>query len=408
MNLMERLSSDQRGQSTGITATPMFVHPVFAVLALAGLALTPNAVNATDYGGYDIEADPNFVDRPVFTKHDPIPGTREDWDTISGTNNAGYSVTITFSGPKFLTSSFKIGDGEDYEHYLPYNDCPFEDNNEFTICITKTSSRRSAGDVADCVLADPIPPPRCEIASSALGNRYLSAVCSAVFGSDEVIRVRFTVLDGFPVPGQDFRYVGAPTPAPEEDAANPGETFNAAPLSCVPVFRDWSSDSTIAIYGAEIMPGSEYQVQRANSSCASGNLGDEACWSTPITLTTGKYGDVWPLFDAPGNPPQPDFNDIAAVVQKFLASPGAPTKAMCQLQPNVVFPMRQIDFRDVAADVQAFLGVPYASGYDGPCDCPPSVICGATVCSADLHCVGFGDGLCADGFCTDKCGRCTP
>ena len=68
--------------------------------------------------------------------------------------------------------------------------------------------------------------------------------------------------------------------------------------------------------------------------------------------TTGKWGDAAPLFDGddPGAP-QPDFNDVAAVVQKFVAT--------------------------------AFADMP---GMTGPCACPSSVTCGAMVCVSDLVC----------------------
>ena len=159
------------------------------------------------------------------------------------------------------------------------------------------------------------------------------------------------------------------------------------------------------MYGAEIVPSSVYQVQRASEFCP--ELADEACWSAPLTITTAKYGDVWPLFAAPLNSYQPDFNDIAALVQKFLAAgpATAPIKAVAQLQPNVVFPGRPIDFKDIAADVQAFLGAAYSTVEPGPCACPSAVTCGTTFCTSDQHC---GSGLCVDDFCTDACGRCTP
>jgi len=50
-------------------------------------------------------------------------------------------------------------------------------------------------------------------------------------------------------------------------------------------------------------------------------------------MTTGRWGDVAPLYSNPQNPPQPDFMDIAGLVQKFMAAPTAPVKAMAQLQP---------------------------------------------------------------------------
>ena len=131
---------------------------------------------------------------------------------------------------------------------------------------------------------------------------------------------------------------------------------------------------------------------------------------TPLEIMTTKFGDAAPLFDGSGNPPQPDFNDIAGLVQKFLAEPDAPKKAIAQLQPNVVYPDRPVDFKDIAADVQAFLGVAYSSVFFGPCVCPSNVTCGATACSNALHCAGVtpDGGLCIGGFCADPCGRCTP
>jgi len=235
------------------------------------------------------------------------------------------------------------------------------------------------------------------------GNRYLSARCPGT-GGGEVLRVTIVALNGFPLPARDFLYVGAPFQAPEEDSSQPGLTFTAAPLQCGSHIRDWSTEGVFWVYGAEIVPGSEYRLQRADGAC--GNLANEACWSSPITLSTGKFGDVWPLFDDPANPPQPDFNDIAATVRKFVATPDAPIKAVAQLQPNVVFPNRPIDFKDIAADVAAFVGTAtYADINDGPCTCPSVVTCGMTACGSDLACSG---GLCVDGFCADACGRCTP
>jgi len=263
------------------------------------------------------------------------------------------------------------------------------------------------------------------------GNRYLrvEAPPSSGGAGPEALRVRFVALNGYEIPAQDFLYVGLPIAAPEEDSAKPGLTFTAAPLSCDPVFHEWSGEGAVAIYGGEIIPGSVYEVQRAGVGCS--NLSDETCWSDPVTITTLKYGDIWTLFAGPSNPPQPDFNDIAAMVRKFQSSgskcvggsndgllcsddaacPGgtcditAPLKATSQLQPNAVFPLRPIDFKDIAADVAAFAGSSYAAINAGPCTCPSSVTCGATPCVSDLNCSG---GLCVNGFCGDACGRCAP
>ena len=258
----------------------------------------------------------------------------------------------------------------------------------------------------DACDAPPAPPP-CDNLVGAVGNRYVSAECPAA-GSSEVLRIKFITLDGFSIPTQDFMYIGAPFPAPEEDTTQPGMTFTAAPLLCDPYFHDWGSVGPFALYGAEIVPSSEYWLQRADVACP--NLADEACWSAPITLTTGKFGDVWPVWDWEMISAQPDFNDIAASVKKFQAAgpASAPIKTVVQVQPNTVFPLRPLDFKDIADIVKAFLGIPYSELYHGPCPCPPNVTCEVTACVNDIACLGFGDGLCVNGFCADKCRRCAP
>ena len=64
---------------------------------------------------------------------------------------------------------------------------------------------------------------------------------------------------------------------------------------------------------------------------------------------------------------QPDFKDIAGVVQSFVAAPGAPIKARAQLQPNVPDPDVNVDFKDIAEAVAAFVTHTYP--YDGPDSC---------------------------------------
>jgi len=253
-------------------------------------------------------------------------------------------------------------------------------------------------------------PEPAESAGGSLGNRYLTfqvpapvATCPA----EEVLRLTIVSLDGFPLPSTDRLYVGAPYEAPDEDVSQPGRSFMVAPLRCTPYYGNWAETGKISVYGAEIMPNSVYYVQRASSDCP--NLADEFCWSDPLGLETGKFGDVAPIFAGPGNPPQPDFSDIAALVQKFLAMPTAPVKAVAQLQPNVVYPDRSIDFRDIATCVQAFLGVPYGDVFLGPCACPSAVTCNATPCTGDMNCVGVtpNGGMCIAGYCRDACARCT-
>jgi len=249
-----------------------------------------------------------------------------------------------------------------------------------------------------------VPNPPVGTGEPARTNRYLRFSTPASGAVDEVIRVTAVSLDGFVLPDPNVFYLGIPSAAPEEDITQLERTFAAAPLQCAPHARDWASVGVISAFGAEIMPGSTYDVQRAFGACPNLEI-DESCWSPPLTIVTAKFGDLVDPF-AP-EPQQPDFKDIAACVSKFVWAPTAPIKAVAQLQPNVVFPDRPIDFKDIAADVQAFVGASYATVVNsiGPCICPSAVLCGVAACSEDTQC---GSGFCIGGFCTDACGRCSP
>jgi len=263
-------------------------------------------------------------------------------------------------------------------------------------------SEEGAGTVTITSVAVDVPPAPVAVGG---GNRYIEidAPAPATAGvAEEVIRVRPLSLNHSGT-AESVYYVGTPFQASEEDSSQPGLTFTAAPLTCDPVAHTWSSEDVISIFGAEILPGSEYAVERALATCSDLATNDD-CWSEAATLTTLKYGDNSVPFDGPGNPVQPDFGDINGLVFKFLAQPGAPEKAICQLQPNVVFPSRAIDFKDINADVGAFLGTSYESVQFGPCTCPSAVACG-TACASDTECTG---GLCVNGECGDECGRCAP
>jgi hypothetical protein len=141
----------------------------------------------------------------------------------------------------------------------------------------------------------------------------------------------------------------------------------AARLQCEPYFSTWDQYDLIHAYGAEIVPGSSYVAQRINASCLLRE--DETCFSPPLTIPTAKWGDVAPTFFEPGGPAQPDFGDVSALVDKFTASPTAPSKARTLLHPNVPDPCGEaISFIDIAGCIDAFTGAPYP--YAGPVACP--------------------------------------
>jgi len=197
-----------------------------------------------------------------------------------------------------------------------------------------------------------------------------------------------------------YRWVGAPLAY--VDSTTFGTTFFAAPLSCDPVCLDWSDFAVIQVYGAEILPNSSYEVQAVDCTC---DMQDESIYSPALAIASAQWADVTLPFKGTGEMvSQPDFNDISALVSKFLDEPTALSKARAQLLPNVVRPSLPIDFNDISAAVSAFLGGPYPNS--GPCTCPSSVACGATACTSEGDCTAGG--LCIDNACTDACGRCTP
>ncbi len=260
-------------------------------------------------------------------------------------------------------------------------------------------------------------------------SRYLSFQPPASTAEKTAIRVRAVKLPWFPEPEEEL-WVGPPQEYPDEyDEPLTGLTFTAAALQCEPYVGYWDGVNILHVFGAEILPGSLYEVQTIRDGCLNSGGGHgnfDWNYSTNVSMATGKWGDTVPLFDGDDpSVPQPDFNDIAGVVNKFLGTPTAPIKAFAQLQPNRPFPDRKVDFRDVAAAVDGFLGVSYASRHYGPCSCPSAVTCGTTSCDADFECRVCQSGVCSDGatpcsdsadckglcvdnFCTDACGRCTP
>jgi len=236
-------------------------------------------------------------------------------------------------------------------------------------------------------------------------NRFVSLSDPAVPGVESALRVRILSGDGQTVVSE--LWVGPAIEYVDETSA-PGEptTLVASNLNCDPHFASWTGVEELNVYGFEIVPGSIYEIQRIYAGCP---VESEMNFSPPIEVPTGRFGDVVAPFagDVPGLV-QPDFDDIAGVVQKFLASPTAPSKVFAKLQPAVVRVEQPIDFKDIAASVAAFRGATFAQSQStvagAPCTCPPAIPC-STPCFVDSHCSGF---ICVNGVCADACGRCAP
>jgi len=235
-------------------------------------------------------------------------------------------------------------------------------------------------------------------------DRYISFVPPDA-GGPAALAVDLVDVAGYPEANGRRLWVGPPWAVPDEDSSDPNRTFPGAGLQCDPYYADWNTSEALYVYGAEILPMSVYEVSALPQAMSSG--GTTARGTGPIVVDTGAWGDVAEPFFGMTTARQPDFKDISELVAKFVRDPAAPTKALTQLQPNVVMPWLPTSFKDIAACVSAFVSVsydqmPFATG---PCDCPSRVPCGLRSCATDFDCPG---GRCIDDFCTDACSRCGP
>jgi hypothetical protein len=199
-------------------------------------------------------------------------------------------------------------------------------------------------------------------ASGIARNRYLS-LDPGNPGEASALRVTMVALSGYEAFDGQVRWVGPPSQFTDEGAG----PFMAAALQCEPFFTDWSQIGPVSVFGAEVVPESTYAVAAVHETCADA-LDDEGNFSETITISTAKWGDIVAPFFVGGGPAQPDFGDIASLVDKFTAAPTAPLKVRAQLQPTVVRPDSPIDFSDISADIDAFVGAEY--GFAGPTACP--------------------------------------
>lgn len=210
-------------------------------------------------------------------------------------------------------------------------------------------------------------------------SRYV-AVQPGNAGEQTAIRVKLTALlqtSGGETAGSSSQFAGfegqyrwAGPPAQYPEGTNPIPTFfAAAALQCTPHFTDWGALGTVHVYGAEIMPFSSYDVQLLHEECAPG-INDPSVYSSALNVPTAVWGDALPPFGSVADRNnQPNFIDIAGVVEKFRDAVGAPAKARTQLQPNLVDPAQDVGFNDISTDVEGFRGLGYP--FAGPTNCSP-------------------------------------
>ena len=192
------------------------------------------------------------------------------------------------------------------------------------------------------------------------------------------------------------RWAGPPEMFPDGDISG-FSNFLGAALQCCPGFRDWRGEmvalrapqcskttcsfdldftpctvddecppaiydtSVLHVFGPEILPCSQYEVQLVDVSCE--DLSDENCYSEALTIHTGKWGDVVPNL---GGRTQPNFMDIAAEVDKFKRRI-PPKKVQALLAGNCPFPEFGVTYSDISLAVRAFKRLSYLE--EGPSGC---------------------------------------
>lgn len=194
-------------------------------------------------------------------------------------------------------------------------------------------------------------------------NRYFSfEVPPSWSGFEIAVRARLATLDRFPSFNGEYRWAG--TVLPYQVSSGSPQTFLAAAMGCAPVFQTFDAGEIVHLYGAEAVPLSSYELQAVERGCET-QLENPACYSPSVAVATAKWGDVAAPF---GGGSQPNFADIAAVVDTFRGQGGSLPKMRVQLQPNVVDPAANVNFLDISATTSAFRGLPYL--FTGPLACP--------------------------------------
>ncbi|MCH7886069.1 MAG: hypothetical protein IIC01_12590, partial [Planctomycetes bacterium] len=153
-------------------------------------------------------------------------------------------------------------------------------------------------------------------------------------------------------------WVGPAASLPEDSGVDENR-FAGARLQCCPYFADWAQnlltidEEILYAFGAEIVPCSQYEVQVVSATCL--DLDDATCFSDPLTVLTGKWGDVSEPFRGSG---QPNFTDIGTVVDKFKGL-FPPLKVQGMLRGNIPPAGASVNFTDIGRVVGAFKSLAY-------------------------------------------------
>jgi hypothetical protein len=230
--------------------------------------------------------------------------------------------------------------------------------------------------------------------------------------------VAFTAFEG------DVLWAGPPQSFIESTSNT--TRFVVAQTSCIPHYRDWSeflsctnaiqlcntdadcpgggvgtcsnvTANTVHITGSGIVPSSTFLIENVGAACQ-GSEPSCAIVSSPLQISTTRWGDVEIPYNPPSPTTQPDLGDIGALVNKFRSALGAPIKARAYLAGtdawgNVTSLGVNLGFDHIAVCVDAFRGAPYPYKMGKCAGAPTPPATGACTTSGD--CVGTnGAGPC--------------
>ena len=143
-----------------------------------------------------------------------------------------------------------------------------------------------------------------------------------------------------------------------------------ARLQCDPLYRDWSGDGVINVYGELVVPNGTYSIRVAHVTCP---VTDPIIFSDPLTITTPIWGDLvkkCTVLVGTSCPP-PDnsvciVTDVVQTLSKFENS-WALQKSRADMEPGLLDGV--INLSDVTLVLNAFAGDQYP--FAVPELCPP-------------------------------------
>jgi hypothetical protein len=165
----------------------------------------------------------------------------------------------------------------------------------------------------------------------------------------------------------EYRWVGVPG-AYTETESDP-TTVMMSVLTCQPVYLDWTPIGLLHVTGPEIVPSSVYEIQWIGQG---NDINQENNYSSPVTVTTARWGDVLIPYNPPSTTVQPDSADISEMIYSFrnagrnISKPRGLLSGL-DAEGNLDL-LRALNFADISECVDAFRGKPYP--HTGPVPCP--------------------------------------